>query len=462
MMAALSRFIADLNGTKSTGGSSNAYTVAAANIDHTALSNGLMISVRASFTNTGASTFNLNSIGAKKIKKFKNVGGTVSESDLSAGDIGQNGHYVLQYDTSLDSAAGAWVLINPTVDVNAGITGEIRAYASGPASPPAGWLWCDGSGVSRTTYANLFAAISTQYGGGDGFTSFNVPDLRGRTIVGKDDIGGSGIGRVTIGLSGIAGTVLGATGGTETVTLTTANLASHSHSGSASTVGDHSHGGLTGLAGAHDHGGATGGQSATHTHAASTSAETTTHTHGVSGATGGQSVGHAHTASTAAETTTHSHTISISDPGHFHDGGDLFDARSTGGIAAAAGGVTYVSDVNNSGAGNTSSKTTGITASAGNNSATHTHVVTVDAVTTDHTHTISLTSGANSATHTHAVTVAAVSTDHTHSISAASDHQHTIGGDGAHGHTITIGSAGSGTPHSNMQPSMMLNYIIRT
>jgi microcystin-dependent protein len=51
-------------------------------------------------------------------------------------------------------------------------------------TPPTGWLTCDGSAVSRTTYAALFAAISTTWGAGNGTTTFNVPDLRGMFVRG--------------------------------------------------------------------------------------------------------------------------------------------------------------------------------------------------------------------------------------------------------------------------------------
>lgn len=54
------------------------------------------------------------------------------------------------------------------------------------AAAPAGYLLCDGSAVSRTTYADLFAAISTQFGVGNGSTTFNVPNLKGRFIAGID------------------------------------------------------------------------------------------------------------------------------------------------------------------------------------------------------------------------------------------------------------------------------------
>lgn len=62
-------------------------------------------------------------------------------------------------------------------------SGVVWGY--GGTSAPTGWLLCDGSAVSRTTYANLFTAISTNFGTGDGSTTFNVPDYRGRTPIGS-------------------------------------------------------------------------------------------------------------------------------------------------------------------------------------------------------------------------------------------------------------------------------------
>ena len=57
------------------------------------------------------------------------------------------------------------------------------------SSAPTGYLLCDGAAVSRSTYSDLFSAISTTYGTGDGSSTFNVPDLRGRVVAGKDDMG---------------------------------------------------------------------------------------------------------------------------------------------------------------------------------------------------------------------------------------------------------------------------------
>lgn len=115
------------------------------------------------------------------------------------------------------------------------------AFTSGMLMPfagttaPTGWLLCYGQAISRTgTYADLFSALGTTYGTGDGSTTFNLPDLRGRVIAGQDDMGGTSANRLT---SPINGDTLGATGGSQSHTLTTAQMPAHSHSlGSNSRV----------------------------------------------------------------------------------------------------------------------------------------------------------------------------------------------------------------------------------
>ncbi|CAF3876012.1 unnamed protein product, partial [Rotaria sp. Silwood1] len=68
------------------------------------------------------------------------------------------------------------------------LTGEIKLY-SGRTHPPAPWLFCNGSAVSRVAYQRLFATIGTTYGSGDGITTFNIPDFQGRVPVGVDSLG---------------------------------------------------------------------------------------------------------------------------------------------------------------------------------------------------------------------------------------------------------------------------------
>ena len=108
-------------------------------------------------------------------------------------------------------------------------TGAVLSFAG--ASAPTGWLLCYGQAISRTTYAGLFTVLAEVYGAGDGSTTFNVPDLRGRTIAGQDDMGGASADRLTGagGVGGIDGDVLGASGGTEAVSLTEAQMPAHDH-----------------------------------------------------------------------------------------------------------------------------------------------------------------------------------------------------------------------------------------
>jgi len=73
------------------------------------------------------------------------------------------------------------------------VVGQV-IYVATPTAPD-GWLKCDGSAVSRTTYANLFTAIGTTYGSGNGTTTFNLPDIRGEFIRGWDDGRGVDTGR---------------------------------------------------------------------------------------------------------------------------------------------------------------------------------------------------------------------------------------------------------------------------
>ena len=74
------------------------------------------------------------------------------------------------------------------------MSGMVAPFAMSTA--PTGWLKCDGSAVSRATYAALFTAIGTSWGAGNGTTTFNVPDLRGEFVRGYDDGKGTDPARV--------------------------------------------------------------------------------------------------------------------------------------------------------------------------------------------------------------------------------------------------------------------------
>jgi len=99
------------------------------------------------------------------------------------------------------------------------IPGEIIDFAGDVI--PAGWYLCDGSEKSRTSDAALFAAIGEKYGAGDGSTTFNIPDCRGRVVAGVD--GGSGR------LDATVGNVIGATGGAQVHTLSWNEMPYHNH-----------------------------------------------------------------------------------------------------------------------------------------------------------------------------------------------------------------------------------------
>jgi microcystin-dependent protein len=108
--------------------------------------------------------------------------------------------------------------------IQAGVSGavpnepasQLRTFASSSGTPT-GYLLADGAAVSRTTYSALFTAIGTTWGAGNGSTTFNLPDYRGKTIVGA----GQG--------TGLTNRTTGQAFGAETHTLSQSEMPSHSH-----------------------------------------------------------------------------------------------------------------------------------------------------------------------------------------------------------------------------------------
>ena len=117
--------------------------------------------------------------------------------------------------------------------------GAIKPW--GKATAPAGYVLCDGAAISRTDYADLFAVISTTYGAGNGSSTFNVPDLQGKSPQGYDggssydlsDTGGANTVTVSVtnnqGVSLTNNQAVSVTGSIANTSLTTAQLASHNH-----------------------------------------------------------------------------------------------------------------------------------------------------------------------------------------------------------------------------------------
>ncbi len=191
---------------------------------------------------TTATTINISSFANAEHDHEDSAGGgklLPAALDSTGGTAGQ----VLTADGS-----GGWTWF----DLPIFPPGWLNDYAGSTA--PSGWLLCAGQAVSRATYANLFAVIGTTYGVGDGSTTFNIPDLRGRTRIGLDNMNGTSANVVT----GAWADSLGGTGGAETHTLITNEIPAHTHttgvqsanySGGANTAVAGGSGGATGSAG---------------------------------------------------------------------------------------------------------------------------------------------------------------------------------------------------------------------
>lgn len=138
--------------------------------------------------------------------------GGVSMLVMNKNNVGTNANGAL-------ATYGNGAIINPV--------GQVADFAG--ATPPTGWQLCYGQAISRTGYPELFFIIGTTYGSGDGMTTFNLPDMRGRASFGQDNMGGTAANRITVAGDNFDGTVLGNAGGGQEQVLSTANLAAHTH-----------------------------------------------------------------------------------------------------------------------------------------------------------------------------------------------------------------------------------------
>lgn len=179
------------------------------------LANLQSVRVKITATNTGAVTLQWGTIPANAIKKYLGTG----KVDLVAGDLVAGKIYHFDFDGT------HWVLF---AEGGSSLpAGAVLDWAGTTA--PLGFLMAYGQAVSRTTYAALFLNIGTTYGSGDGSTTFNLPDLRGVVIAGKDDMGGASANKLTGLTGGLNGDVLGNVGGAEAVTLSTGEMPNHDH-----------------------------------------------------------------------------------------------------------------------------------------------------------------------------------------------------------------------------------------
>ena len=383
---------------------------------------------------------------------YADASGTLNTNPLVLDASGRGTYYLpagTGYKFNLTNASGVQVTGYPLDNVMipapvappapaAVPTGAVLPYAG--SSAPTSYLLCDGTAIDRSTYAALFSAIGTAYGAGDGSTTFNVPDLRQRFPLGKAASG--------------TGATLGVSGGTINHTHTYTDVINHTHVVSVTDPG-HTH-----TQNAHTHGltdpGHTHTQSS-HSHAITDPGHTHTqnsHTHGLT------DPGHTHTQNAHAHGVTdpgHTHTISVTDPGHYH--------TTFGDNVAVTSGSDYA--LRSSGSSNTSTATTGITASAISSSTgvsvngatatnnSNTTGVTVNSVTaTNNSNTTSIS--VNSAT--------AVNNSNTTGVTAnnatATNNSNTTGISAST--AVPVGGVATGTTASNNPPYLVFNYIIKT
>jgi microcystin-dependent protein len=321
----------------------------------------------------------------------------IENSSIVGGFVDTNGHLLLKAKDNSQIDAGN--VVGPIT------TGIVNMYAGAVA--PAGWLLCDGTAISRTTYAALFAVIGTTYGAGDGSTTFNVPNLKGRVGVGVDTAQTEFAAR-------------GQTGGEKAHTLSITEMPSHTHVQNAHghTITDpgHNH-----TQNSHGHGITDLGHNHTQ-NAHSHTQDAHNHTQN----------SHGHTQSS------HLHNPATLDGFQVYRGGAATRNRftsttSTSGFYAISS--TTISDIDY--AGNTDSQTPAIQSStATNQSATATNQSTT---ATNNASGTGITVNGTTATNNSSTT----------GITESST-------------TATNQNTGGGGAHNVLQPYMAMNYIIHT
>lgn len=123
--------------------------------------------------------------------------------------------------------------------VPVGTVVDFAGTVAGATNAPPGWLQCFGQSVATATYPALFAVLGYTHGGAG--PNFNLPDFRGRTGFGKDDMGGSAAGRITVAGANFDGTILGNTGGLQSRNLTQSQLPNVNFTVSGITANSHTH-----------------------------------------------------------------------------------------------------------------------------------------------------------------------------------------------------------------------------
>ncbi|WP_316213380.1 tail fiber protein [Bradyrhizobium sp. SZCCHNR3112] len=267
MMAATSKYRDDIAGAIVTAGTSSAYTVSSYQVFDTLTHlNGQMIAFTPHVTNAGTCTLNVDSLGAKPLRSAPNA-------DLLAGTIIQGtpytatynntdgvfylqGFYGNPYNIPLAASIEYWLPTTPnssftflngapisrtTYSALFSLMGTTFGAGDGsttfniplaasieywlPTTPNSSFTFLNGAPISRTTYSALFSLMGTTFGAGDGSTTFNIPDCRGRVVACPDVFGGSGDpNRLTNGPLASVRNSIGGAGGEAAHTLTLGEL----------------------------------------------------------------------------------------------------------------------------------------------------------------------------------------------------------------------------------------------
>ena len=216
MMAAMAKYRDDTAGRTAAGGSSTAYTFTSSQGFSAAPDlNGVELTFVCGATNAANVTLNVDGLGAFPIV-------TTVGAPVPAGSLVSQGVYSVTFYSSTGAFHLRSFYVNP---FNIPIGGGMDYW--GTTVPNSNFAFPIGQAISRTTYAALFAILGTTYGSGDGTTTFNLPDKRGRVSAALDP-------NATVLTSFVMspdGTALGAKGGAQASTLVTANLPAYTPAG---------------------------------------------------------------------------------------------------------------------------------------------------------------------------------------------------------------------------------------
>jgi len=260
-----------------------------------------------------------------------------------------------------------WADVGGGASGSSGKPGMVTSWA-GSQGMPSGWLLCDGNAVSRTTYADLFAVIGTNYGVGNGTTTFNLPNYQNNYWL----IGAPSTLSTAPDHNGLPGSWRVASGSPFYASFShSANGAHSSHATSMTPAGYHNH------AANHTHvvtsGTSLSGTEGSHTVSGVFSFAGAAHTHTLT--SGQPATGAARTGASAAASATHTHTISLAS-----DGASSNHVVAGGGTTSYEGTVSHAAHTHASGTG------TSDNATAMGINADHSHTMSAIASAGEHAH----------------------------------------------------------------------------